>query len=49
MKKLREISAWKMRFFKGGDKMEKPKITDWIVAIATVVSAIATVLSLVLN
>ncbi len=29
--------------------MEKPKITDWIVAIATVVSAIATVLSLVLN
>lgn len=29
--------------------MENPKITDWIVAIATVISAIATILSLVLK
>ncbi len=29
--------------------MENPKITDWIVAIASVISAIATILSLVLK
>lgn len=29
--------------------MENPKITDWIVAIATLISAIATILSLVLK
>lgn len=29
--------------------MENPKITDWIVAIATVIHTIATILSLVLK
>lgn len=29
--------------------MENPKTTDWIVAIASVISAIATILSLVLK
>ena len=29
--------------------MERPKITDWIVAIATVIYTIATILSLVLK
>lgn len=29
--------------------MENPKITDWIVAIATLITAIATVLSLILR
>ena len=28
---------------------DKPKVTDWIVAIATLITAIATILSLVLR